>query len=588
MATPVLIDLSNNDTLLVRSTQGRAGVPDGNVYFDTAGGTMEFISAADAPTVTYPVGHPGYTDGLAEANPLTDLLGLKLAAAYDFENRERKASYPADASGPSEDLRSFNRWTNGNFKFGGAYTFVNGRIPALPQDRAILRGSGWNEMTGTIVNQIQFGAKGLGSILSTSQPYRQAIQYGTVTDLSKLGNIDEAWQVYGDVSNGDFDDTAISAYLSIRTYGKNYDRIDTAGTLGISELAGYSTGAALNESDHLTTGNYPLASALANDSIALTSQTIDFTATEVVLNNAIAADNDWVSLGYGIGSSFVITGSTSAANNTTYIISSISTTTDANDTVVTTVAPSVIEVGTGTQTLNNVQVAPWTSMSLEKLAVAQNETGFAGAGVGNFIWVLNNTLGGSLNQCVAYLDAIAQEDSTVTIGQELLNGKAYDVWYEYTAAGKIRPLVGTANFLTEGLFIENLPALDKTSVEFVDDAQQTLVYPVYTPVAVDLGAGAIADLNAWFHAFEAALYDSAGAVTYQDAVLSDVKGAAEVADPFVSGTSVSFEHDYTTNGDQDVVFLCEGDGAVTQAKTAFTISNAAVSQTCIPATETNV
>ena len=499
MATPVLIDLSNNHLYLVRSTQGRAGVPDGNVFFDTTNDTIEFLSATDAPNVTYPLGHPGYSDGLPETNPLTDLLGLKLAAAYDFENRERAASYPADASGPSEDLRSFNRFTKGNFKFGGAYIFLNGRTPATTADRAILRGSGWSEQTGGAINQLHFGAKGLGSILSTSQPYRQAVQYGAATDLAKLGNIDEAWQVLGDAANGDFDDTAISAYLSIRTYGKNYDRIDTAGTLGIAELAGYSTGAALNESDHLTTGSYALADVFGG-----------------------------------------------------------------------------------------AQTAPWTGMALTKLVSAQHETGFSGGDTGDFIWVLSNTLGGTLEQCVAYLDALAQEDSVVTAGEELLNGKSYDVWYEYTATGLIRPIVGTANFATEGLFIENLPAIDKTSVEFKDDAGQVLVYPVYTPVAVDLGQGAIDDTNAWFHTFEAALYDSAGAVTYTDAVAAAVKGLAEVADPFVAGTSVSFEHDFTTNGDQDVVFLCEGDGAVTQAKTAFTISSASVSQTCIPAVETNV
>ena len=110
---------------------------------------------------------------------------------------------------------------------------------------------------------------------------------------------------------------------------------------------------------------------------------------------------------------------------------------------------------------------------------------------------------------------------------------------------------------------------------------------MYTPVSVDLGQGAIDDTNAWFHTFEAALYDSASAVTYTDAVSDAVKGAAEVADPFVTGTSVGFSHDFTTNGDQDVVFLCEGDGGVTQAKTAFTISSASVSQSCIPAVETN-
>ena len=503
MATPVSIDLSNNHLYLVRSTQGRAGVPDGNVYFDTATDTIEFLPLEEVATVTYPLGHPGYSDGLAEANPLTQLLGLKLAAAYDFENRERKASYPADASGPSEDLRSFNRWTEGTFKFGGSYNFIFGRTPATAADRNILRGSGWNEATGSVINQIHFGVKGLGAILTDSIPYFQSTQYGATTPFNKLGNIDEATQVFGDAANGDFDNTdttVTNMYMSVRTYGQNYGRINANVTLGIPELGGYSTGAALNESAHLTTipATYPL---------------VDVYTTPI---------------------------------------------------------------------------APFDGMSLEKLTSAQNETGFSGGDTGDFIWVLNNTGGGTLDQCVAYLDALAQDDAVGTIGEELLNGKAYDVWYEYTAAGLIRPLVGTANYATEGLFIENLPAIDKTSVEFRDDAGQVLVYPVYTPVSVDLGQGAIDDVNAWFHTFEAALYDSAVAVTYTNAVATEVKGAAEVADPFVSGTSVSFEHDFTTNGDQDVVFLCEGDGAVTQAKTAFTISSAPVSQTCIPAIETNV
>ena len=501
MATPVSIDLSNNHLYLVRSTQGRAGVPDGNVFFNTTTGEMEFLAIEEVATVTYPTGHPGYSDGLPEANPLTALLGLKLAAAYDFENRERKASYPADASGPSEDLRSHNRWTEGTFKFGGSYNFINGRTPATAADRNILRGSGWNEATGSVINQIHFGVKGLGAILTDSIPYFQSTQYGTTTPFNKLGNIDEATQVYGDAANGDFNntDTAITnMYMSIRTYGQNYGRINAAITLGIPELGGYSTGAALNESEHLTTGSYALADVYTTP------------------------------------------------------------------------------------------IAPWDGMSLEKLVSAQHETGFSGGDTGDFIWVLNNTGGGTLEQCVAYLDALAQDDAVGTTGEELLNGKAYDVWYEYTATGKVRPLVGTANWLTEGLFIENLPPLDKTSVEFRDDAGQVLQYPVYTPVSVDLGQGAIDDTNAWFHTFEAALYNTVGAVTYTDAVAAEVKGLAEVADPFVAGTSFSFEHDFTTNGDQDVVVLCEGDGAVTQAKTTFTISSASVSQTCIPAIETNV
>ena len=476
------IDLSNYSTSLFQASSN--AFTDGNVFFDTVAGTLEFGDATDYPTLNL-TGHGG---GATDPNPLIRLDGLKFEAIYAFENQERAAD---------ENLRKHDRFTAGTFKFGGAYKFINGRKPANDASRALIRGSGWNEETGSTVNRIYFGPKGLGSIEASSTPSYQPSQYAASVDFQKGGNIDEAVQVYGDASNGNFDNTANSMYMSIRTYGKNYDRIDTQGTLGIAELGGYSAGAALNESDHLTTvpATYPLADV-------------------------------W----------------------------------------------------------GGAQVAPWTGMSLEKLAVAQTETGFAGAD-GDFTWVLNNVNGGTLTECVAYLDAIAQADAIVTTGTASLNGKDYDVWYEYTATGKIRPITGAGDGL--GVFIENLPVNDQTSVEFVDDSQTTCVYPVYVPVSVDLGSAAIADANAWFHCFEAAAYNTAGAVTYQDASNVDVKGLADGADPFVTGTSAGWSHDFTTDGSTNVIFLCEGDGGATQAKTAFTIADTAVSQSCIPAVENN-
>ena len=517
--------------------------------------------------------------GAITTNALINLDGLKFEGLYAFENQERRSD---------ESLRKHNRWTAGKFKFGGSYDMVNGRQFANDAARKLIRGSGWRSLTGSTVNRLYFGPKGLGSIDSASIPSYQTTQYGTSVDFTKLGNIDEAFQVFGDAANGNFDNTLSSHYLSIRTYGKNYDRIDTLGTLGITELGGYSSGAALNETNHLTTvtATYPFLSAAPDSTSTLASQTIDFTATEVVLNNATAGDNDWVSLGYGAGSSFIIASSTTPANNTTYTISSIGTTTDTNDTVVTSVAPNTIEAGTGTQTLDNVQIAPWTGMALEKLAVAQTETGFAGAD-GDFTWTLNNAGAGSLDQCVAYLDAIATISATVTTGTASLNGKDYDVWYEYTATGKVRPITGSGDGL--GVFIEGLTGGDKVLVEFKDDSDVVCVYPVFTAVTIELGQDAIDDPLSWFHGYEAAAYDSAGAVEYQDAVSAIVKGVATNASSFISGanTFVDFEHDFTTDGSVNIVFLCEGDGGVTQQKTAITLSSTTVAASCIPAVEDN-
>ncbi len=478
------IDLSNYSSSLFQASSD--SFTDGNVFFNKTTGEIEFGDATDHATLNL-TSHGG---GATDANPLIRLDGLKFEAIYAFENQERRTD---------ESLRSYYRWTSGVFKFGGSYNFINGRVPSSDADRALIRGSGWNELDASgAVTRIYFGVKGLGAILGTSTPSYQASQYASSTDFLKGGNIDEAVQVYGDASNGDFDNTGNSMYMSIRTYGKNYDRIDTGSTLGIAELGGYSTGAALNESDHLTSGSYDLADV------------------------------------YG-----------------------------------------------------GAQVAPWTGMSLEKLATAQTESGFAGAD-GDFTWILNNTNAGTLEQCVAYLDAIAQADAIVTTGEVSLNGKDYDTWYEYTPAGKIKPVTGAGDGL--GVFIEYLPTNDRTSIEFLDDDTTVCVYPVYTAVQIELGAGAIADANAWFHCFLATGYDTAGASTYDDASTDDVKGVAANTSDYITGanTYVEFSHDFTTDGSTNVVFLCEGDGAVTQAKTAFTISDSAVSQACVPATETNV
>ena len=492
------INLSNYTTTLFQASSN--AFTDGNVFFDTVAGTVEFGDSTDHATLDL----SDYGGGPTDANPLDREDGVKFEALYAFENQERRA----EVRNP-ETLRQFDRFTEGNFKFGGAYRFVNGRTPANDATRRLFRGSGWNENTGATVNRIYFGPKGLGSILGTSQPYYQLGVFGTPVDFGKQGNIDEAIQVFGDAGNGNFDDTLTNLVLSVRTYGQNPDRIDTQNTLGIAELGGYSSGAALNETPHLTTNTpaYPSTQTFAD-----------------VWGGAIGGG-----------------------------------------------------------------VAPFSGMSLEKLAAPQTETGFAGPD-GDFTWVLNNTNGGGLYECVAYLDAIASVDATVTTGTATLNGKTYNTWYEYTAQGRIRPVSGEGNTL--GVFIENIPVGDRTLVEFRDDALQVCLYPVFTAVTVEIGQGAIDDLNAFFHVYEAATYNTAGAVTYQDASNTDVKGDANTGQPFISGTTVQWSHDFTTDGTVNVIIICEGDIAaqaagVTQAKTAFTIADATVSQSCVPGPELN-
>ena len=164
-----LIDLSNYDTHLVQSDDSRSGTPTGNVYFNKASGLIEFITKQELAQIDLGSG--------MEDNPLDETLGIKFEAIYAFENQERRTD---------EDLRKYDRWTNGTFKFGGAYNFMNSKKPSTTADRAIIRGSGWNEYASDGgVDRIYFGNKGLSNIEVTSQPYYQLTFGGAPTDYAK-------------------------------------------------------------------------------------------------------------------------------------------------------------------------------------------------------------------------------------------------------------------------------------------------------------------------------------------------------------------------------------------------------------------
>jgi len=481
----ILIDLSNYDSLLVQSSQGRSGSPDGNVYFDKTNGKIEFILNSELGTIDL----TSKGGGASDENQLYSLEGIKFEAIYAFENQERRID---------EDLRKYDRWTSGTFKFGGAYNFINGRIPSIAADTAVIRGSGWNEIgTDGAVDKIYFGNKGLSNIESGSQPYYQLSNGGATQAKTLYTKIDEAVLVYED---GGSDNRTYEA-VSIRTFGNNYDRKETTTDLGIAELGGYSTGFALNESGHLTTGDYTLADV------------------------------------YG-----------------------------------------------------GAQVSPWTGMTLEKLAAPLARTEFSDPASCNFTWVLNNTGNGSIYEMVAFLDALAQTDDDIDSGSETVtNGQRVGTWYYYNATGQVVTRSGADSL---GLYLYNVPTSDQQLVVMTDDTGTVKSYSFSVSVEATVGATAKGDSNAWYHSFFAAAYNSAGAVTVEDSGTSAVKGNASSAN---GSNKIIFSFDYTgdtvggsADSDKNCVFVCEGDGGATQAKTLYTITQTTtVAFACAPGAENN-
>lgn len=249
MATAQQINISNFDTLLVESSSGRSGTPNGNVYFDTENDLIEIITAEELAQVDLGSG--------LEANPLTNFHGITAQAIYAFERQQRRSN---------TSLRRFKHGSEGRFQLAGAFAFVNG-IKLASNDRQKIRGSGFIEYSAdgngeTNIDRIYFGVRSLNPIDSASQPYailplnltESARQAATPQDFSRLGGVDEVVQVYGDTSfgdagAGDFDFTSRPLVVDVRTFGLNFGETDSIST-GISRLGGFSTGFGLGDSQN--------------------------------------------------------------------------------------------------------------------------------------------------------------------------------------------------------------------------------------------------------------------------------------------------------------------------------------------------
>ena len=114
---------------------------------------------------------------------------------------------------------------------GGTY---NGWKPANDTTRQMIRNGGWSEYSGAgVLNRVYFGAVLQGSVSSGSQCYYQKQSTGPAINYTFTDLPNEARQVYGDASNGNFDHRTFFKSFN-RTYGYTFDDVSLT---DISETA---------------------------------------------------------------------------------------------------------------------------------------------------------------------------------------------------------------------------------------------------------------------------------------------------------------------------------------------------------------
>lgn len=180
-------------------------------------------------------------------------------------------------------------------------------------------------------------------------------------------------------------------------------------------------------------------------------------------------------------------------------------------------------------------IAPWSTMSYLTEVAPVNRTGFNEAD-GLFAETIENPAGASLDEVVAYMDALARATVDIDDGTPVQVGKQVDVLYTFDAQGRI--------VLKQGLFIENLPGSDLTRVLLTDDSGSAKTFPSTITITVPLSTPAQGESTAWYHAFieqdtDADDYNTATAITHQDKDGIEIKGTVGAS------TSISWDVNFS-------------------------------------------
>lgn len=186
-----------------------------NLTFNLPARTFDFIASADGSTTNGLIAKDG-VDMNALWSKFIDLWATPTYKPYP---------YPMNKVDNRSGQYAFGRDPGGNF---------NGWKPGTDATRQMLRNGGWNEYSNAgVLNRVYFGAVLQGGISSGAQMYYQKAGGGAALNYTFDDLPNEAIQVFGDASNGNFDSRTFFKSF-VREYGYTYDDVSLT---DISETA---------------------------------------------------------------------------------------------------------------------------------------------------------------------------------------------------------------------------------------------------------------------------------------------------------------------------------------------------------------
>lgn len=139
---------------------------------------------------------------------------------------------------------------SGQYVFGFDGGTYSGWKPANDATRQMLRDGGWSEYSNAgVLNRQYVGIVSLGDVSAGAQLYYQKASGGTASNFTFTDECNEGIQVFGDASNGNFDNRVyFKGY--VREYAKKYDD-SVLGDTGQSATGAYTVNMLLSNEDDL-------------------------------------------------------------------------------------------------------------------------------------------------------------------------------------------------------------------------------------------------------------------------------------------------------------------------------------------------
>lgn len=139
---------------------------------------------------------------------------------------------------------------SGQYVFGFDGSTYSGWKPADDATRQMLRDGGWSEYSsGGVLNRQYVGIVSLGNVSADAQLYYQRALGSAAINFTFSDEVNEGIQVYGDASNGDFDNRSyFKGY--VREYGQKY-RDSVLNDTGKTATSAYIVNLLLSNEDDL-------------------------------------------------------------------------------------------------------------------------------------------------------------------------------------------------------------------------------------------------------------------------------------------------------------------------------------------------